>query len=271
MIIRYKILWSLPSVAHHLVGKEVNRDVLLHKKVAAVLLVCKHVRNGRGVPRGTTAGRRHALSHEAARYEAGAEAVEIIPIYAADEVGLFGHDDHRAGRAVSRVSEERGVLQSATTFLKPVFNAHANVCTYRRGLLLRNARQNRNENLSGRVHRIDGLLFEDDGNAERLELAYVREAINRVSGEARDRLCYNEVDTAGLALRDESHELGSALGLRAGDALVGKDAGQLPLGILGDSARIMRTLRRVAGLLLVARGTHATVCRHAFTPRATIG
>lgn len=71
------------------------------------------------------------------------------------------------------------------------------------------------------VKGVDVLFFEVDFYAFFFQLADGNQAVNRVSGEATDRLCDDEVDFTGHGIGDHFIKADAMLGVRAGNALVG--------------------------------------------------
>lgn len=80
------------------------------------------------------------------------------------------------------------------------------------------------------------------------QLADGNQTVNRVSGEAADRLCDDEVDFTGHGIGDHFIKADAMFGVRAGNALVGVNLNKLPFGIAFDVLRVVIHLCLVAGL-----------------------
>ena len=117
----------------------------------------------------------------------------------------------------------------------------------------------RNEEFAFRVDGVDVLLLEDHGDAETSQLTGIADGIQRVSGEAGDRLGEDHIDLALPALADHAKELLAPAGGGSCDALVREDVHHRPIRILHDLLGVVRFLVLIAGQLLFITGGYAAV------------
>ena len=99
---------------------------------------------------------------------------------------------------------------------------------------------------------LDILLLKVDFYAFFFQFADGNQAVDRVSGEAADRFCDDEVDFVGHGIGDHFIEADAMLGVRAGNALVRVYFYKLPFGIAFDVLRVIIHLCLVAGELLIS-------------------
>ena len=117
----------------------------------------------------------------------------------------------------------------------------------------------RNEELTFRINGVDVLFLEDHGNAETSQLTGIADGVQRISGEAGDRLGEDHVDFALPALADHAKELLAPAGGGSCDALVREDVHHRPIRILHDLLGVERFLVLIAGQLLFIAGGYAAV------------
>ena len=117
----------------------------------------------------------------------------------------------------------------------------------------------RNEELTFRMNGVDVLLLEDHGDAETSQLTGIADGIQRVSGEAGDRLGEDHIDLALPALADHAKELLAPAGGGSCDALICEDVHHRPIRILHDLLGVERFLVLIAGQLLFITGGYAAV------------
>ena len=104
----------------------------------------------------------------------------------------------------------------------------------------------RKEHLAFGIQRVYGLLLKIDWNVLVLELPDILEAVEGVSGKSADGFGDDHVDVSGHALLDHAVELITFFGVGTGDAVIRKNASQLPFRIL------LNVLGVVCDLCLVA-------------------
>ena len=117
----------------------------------------------------------------------------------------------------------------------------------------------RNEEFAFRVDGVDVLLLEDHGNAETSQLTGIADGVQRISGEAGDRLGEDHIDLALPALTNHAKELLAPTGGGSCDALIRENVHHRPIRILHDLLGVERFLVLIAGQLLFITGGYAAV------------
>lgn len=92
-----------------------------------------------------------------------------------------------------------------------------------------------------------------------LEVANRCKTVDRVSCEAADALCHDQIDIPGKSVGEHPFEALPVPGVEAGDAFVGIDASEHPVGVPADIVSVVIDLCLIRGQLLVAVGRYPRV------------
>ena len=117
---------------------------------------------------------------------------------------------------------------------------------------LRQRGHDNDEKFTLTVQRPDVLFFKVYLDAFLFQFPNRCDTVDRVPGEAADRLCNDEVDFACQRIRHHALEALAVLRVGAGDALVGVDLHELPIVPPFDVGGVVVNLGGVAGLLFLA-------------------
>ena len=157
------------------------------------------------------------------------------------------------------IAEELLVWEVDLSIGKPFSLSPGNILGYGAAFFLCQARHDGEQQFALAVKGVDVLFFEVDFYAFFFQFADGNQAVNRVSGEAADRLRDDEVDFTGHGIGDHFIKADAMLGIRVGNALIGIYLYELPFGIAFDVLRVVIHLRLVAGELLIAVCGHSCV------------
>lgn len=150
------------------------------------------------------------------------------------------------------IAEELLVWEVDLSIGKPFSLSPGNILGYGAAFFLCQARHDGEQQFALAVKGVNVLLFKVDFYAFFFQLADSNQAVDRISGEAANRLCDDEVDFIGHGIGDHFIKADTVFGVRAGNALVGVNLNKLPFGIAFDVLRVVIHLRLVAGELLIA-------------------
>lgn len=151
----------------------------------------------------------------------------------ANDFGFFG-DDHGGAIRPFFVAQHGLVLECDLAVLDGLTLAPADIGGDGFTFGLGEGGVERNEEFTFRINGVDVLLLEDHGDAEASQLTGIADGIQRVSGEAGDRLGEDHIDLALPALADHAKELLAPAGGGSCDALVREDVHHRPIRILHD-------------------------------------
>ena len=137
-------------------------------------------------------------------------------------------------------------------------------------LLLREAREDRKQQLPGRLHRVDALLLKQDRYPSVLQLPRIDETVRRIPRKAGDRLRDDEVYLPRIARLDQPLKALPLPRPCSRDSLIRIDPGKRPVLLALDQPRvILHLICKRTELLLLLRG-HPTVRRHPQFPLLTL-
>ena len=176
----------------------------------------------------------------------------------ANDFGFFG-DDHGGAIRPFFVAQHGLVLECDLAVLDGLTLAPADISGDGFTFGLGEGGVERNEELAFRINGVDVLLLEDHGDAETSQLTGIADGVQRISGEAGDRLGENHVDFALPALADHAKELFAPAGGGSCDTLVREDVHHRPIRILHDLLGVEGFLILIAGQLLLIAGGYAVV------------
>lgn len=166
------------------------------------------------------------------------------------------------------IAEELLVWEVDLSIGKPFSLSPGNILGYGAAFFLCQARHDGEQQFALAVKGVDVLFFEVDFYAFFFQFADGNQAVNRVSGEAADRLCDDEVDFTGHGVGNHFIKADAMLGIRAGNALIGIYLYKLPFGIAFDvsltqlhSRLIWKTRRLMSSCSLMRKNT-ASSSRH---------
>ena len=119
------------------------------------------------------------------------------------------------------------------------------------------------DHLAGHLAGIDALFFEQDTDAEFLQLAYSCKAVLRISSETGNGFDQNPVDLAFATILHHALEIFTLFDRRTGDALVGVNINHFPIWVTRDEFGIILVLDSIGVELILAGGADAGICRDA--------
>ena len=130
------------------------------------------------------------------------------------------------------------------------------------GFFLGNGRKGRQDEVAGRILRIEVLLFKEDGHMVIVEDVQRSHEVAGIAGESGNGFAHDAVDFPLLAMAQEPPIAGAPLLVRAGNAVVGIDTGARPVGILLKQRGEILVLSLVGVLLVVGIRGDTDVSRH---------
>ena len=185
-------------------------------------------------------------------------SVQVSLINAANHLGLLRHDLRFAILALAVA--QHGVIMEVDL---AVFHGHADTEAHigTEGLTFRlgEAAEQGDEELAGYREGIDVFLFEDNADASGLQHSYDLKAVHRISGEAGEGFCEDEVDPAALAGGDHAVEFLPLFHAGSRDPLISEQTSHLPIRGLLNFLAVVRFLGSVAVDLLLAVSANAAV------------
>ena len=261
---------ELPGVLLNALADGILNVSLLAEYVAAVFLVGKDALQDCRMPAYDTLDVRDTVLFERIPDHPKALSGKVAFVYPADDLRLFG-DDLRFPVLALFVSIQIVIPNIGFALSHGFPHSPANVRSHALALCLREGAHHCDEQFAVHLQRVDVLLLEDYGYAERLKHTGVADAVQRIARESGDRLDHDDVHLSLAAASDQAVELLALCRRSPADALVREDPRHRPVGIRHDLVGVVGFLRFVAGELLLIVGRHPAVCRDAkLTPCGTI-
>ena len=228
IILRHLALIGLP-----LFCEEIDREAFLKECSALVFLVLKDAFHCTGLPALFSRWSRNPICCQLLCNGSRRQPLHESSINLADNDCLLRNDFWKTVCAFA-VTEELLVWEVDLSIRKPLPLPPGHVLRNGAAFFLCQARHDGEQQFALAVKGVDVLFFEVDFYAFFFQFADGNQAVDRVSGEAADRFCDDEVDFAGHGIGDHFIEADAMLGVRAGNALVRVYFYKLPFGIAFD-------------------------------------
>lgn len=266
MAVRDDVLRNLARVFLRLFGKEIDREALLEHSVAAVLFIRQYALDGFILPPCFFPRSRNAGFCQYLRNGVDGFAAHEQPVNEPDCFRFFRVDLRQTIWAFS-VSEKLSVGHIDLAVCKPLPLAPCAVLGNGSGLLLCQRGHNREQQLALAIEGPDVFFLKIALHIVFLQGSDGGKAVNRVSGKPADALCHDQIDIPGKSVGDHPVEALPVPGVEAGDAFVGIDASEHPVGVPADIVSVVIDLCLIRGQLLVAVGRYPRVtCDPALFP-----
>ena len=248
-----EVLWDLTLVDLYLLGKVINREGLLEKSRAFVLLIGEDAFNRCNTPFFASGGRWNTLGGKFIGNRPSGLSSHKIAVNTAHIYGLCFVDDKRSVFAFV-VSKEMFVCEADLAVRCTLAFAPGDILGNGSAFLLCDGGHNGEEKLALGVEGPYIFLFKENLDAFFFELSDRKQAVNRVSCETADRLCYDEVDLTVQGCFNHLVKAITAFGTRSRNALVGVNLYELPFRVLFDVLGVVVNLGFVGSELFVLVG-----------------
>ena len=192
---------------------------LLQERVTDVLFVPENLVDGAGVPFCFARAGENAVRFKPCGDLIHAQALQVFPIDAPDDFGLFRLDDQIA-ISVFGVAQKTIVVDLYFALLVSVLDAELHILRKALAFLLGKGRHDGKQHLALGVHCVDGLFLEENRNVQVLEFADVFQAVKRVTGKSADRLGDDHVDVSSMAFFDHAIKLVTLFCIRTCDSVI---------------------------------------------------
>src|SRR5574344_324324 len=261
MVSSYIILRDFTVVFSGFLGNAIHHIGFLQQGIADVALISEHILENTRRPLLFAGGRWDTVRFQRLFDFADAGSGIIAAKYSLDHFRFLRHN---LGLAILTffVTQQAFILKRHIAVLEALALAPCHIAADGLALGLCKAAEKAQRHFAGHLHGVDALFFKDDRDALGFELADVGDGIQRVPRKSGDRFGQHHVNLALFTERHELEKLVTLFGAGAGDALVSKYPGQLPILVLGYFVGVISNLRSVAGLLFFLLGADPAVGRH---------
>ena len=157
----------------------------MQERVTDVFLVSENLIDGAGVPLRLACTGENAVRFKTSGNLVHAFAFEVFPVNPLDDFCLLWIDDQVAV-SVLGVSEEAVVVDLHLSLLVAVLQAELYVLRKTLTFLLGKGGHDGQQHLALGIHRVDGLLLEENGNVDLLQLPDIFQTVQRVPGKPAD-------------------------------------------------------------------------------------